>query len=110
MTKLELAIAYDVEHDLFHSQNVFSDEYITPTFIKYVEELEEENAQLKKDYEETETLLEKQIEATLKLDKENTELKEKLDIITKNAEPAGRALVDMVKREVEKAEQGKENN
>lgn len=47
MTKLELAIAYDIEHDLFHPQNVFSDEYITPTFVKYVAELEKEIKNLK---------------------------------------------------------------
>ena len=33
-------IRYDVEHDLFHPQNVFSDEYITPTFVEYVRKLE----------------------------------------------------------------------
>lgn len=47
MTGLEYAIRYDVEHDLFHPQNVFSDEYITPTFIEYVRNLEKENAGLK---------------------------------------------------------------
>ena len=48
-TKGELGrrIEYDVEHDLFHPQNIYSDEYITPTFIEYVQKLEEENAELK---------------------------------------------------------------
>ena len=46
--ELEYRIRYDVEHDLFHAQNVFSDEYITPTFIEYVQELEKENAELRK--------------------------------------------------------------
>ena len=48
-TKGELGrrIEYDVEHDLFHPQNVYSDEYITPTFIEYVQKLEQENAELK---------------------------------------------------------------
>lgn len=54
------------------------------------------------DYELTEVY-----KKVTELEKENAELKEKLDFITKNAEPAGKMLVDMVKREVEKAEQGK---
>ena len=47
-TKGELGnrIEYDVEHDLFHPQNVYSDEYITPTFIEYVRKLEKENEHL----------------------------------------------------------------
>ena len=45
--ELDYRIRYDVEHDLFHAQNVFNDEYITPTFIEYVRKLEEENAELK---------------------------------------------------------------
>ena len=47
-TKGELGnrIEYDVEHDLFHPQNVYSDEYITPTFVEYVQKLEKENAEL----------------------------------------------------------------
>lgn len=45
--ELDYRIRYDVEHDLFHAQNVFSDEYITPTFIEYVQKLEKENAELK---------------------------------------------------------------
>ena len=41
-TKGELGrrIEYDVEHDLFHAQNVYSDDYITPTFVEYVRQLE----------------------------------------------------------------------
>ena len=38
--ELEYRIRYDVEHDLFHAQNVFDDEYIKPTFIVYVQKLE----------------------------------------------------------------------
>ena len=49
--ELEYRIRYDVEHDLFHAQNVFSDEYITPTFIEYVQELEKENAERKAEIE-----------------------------------------------------------
>lgn len=45
--ELSYRIGYDVEHDLFHAQNVFNDEYITPTFIEYVQKLEKENAELK---------------------------------------------------------------
>lgn len=45
--ELDYRIRYDVEHDLFHAQNVFNDEYITPTFIEYVHKLEKENAELK---------------------------------------------------------------
>lgn len=39
-----------------------------------------ENEELKKDYEETEELLDKQIEETYKLFEENAKLKEKLEI------------------------------
>lgn len=48
-TKGELGrrIEYDVEHDLFHPQNIYSDEYITPTFVEYVQKIEKENAELK---------------------------------------------------------------
>ena len=45
--ELDYRIRYDVEHDLFHAQNVFNDEYIKPTFIEYVQKLEKENAELK---------------------------------------------------------------
>lgn len=45
--ELDYRIRYDVEHDLFHAQNVFNDEYIKPTFIEYVQKLEKENASLK---------------------------------------------------------------
>ena len=46
--ELDYRIRYDVEHDLFHAQNVFNDEYITPTFVEYVQKLEKENAVLEK--------------------------------------------------------------
>ena len=46
--ELDYRISYDVEHDLFHAQNIFNDEYIKPTFIEYVQKLEKENAELKK--------------------------------------------------------------
>ena len=45
--ELDYRIRYDVEHDLFHAQNIFNDEYIKPTFIEYVQKLEKENAELK---------------------------------------------------------------
>lgn len=45
--ELDYRIRYDVEHDLFHAQNVFNDEYIKPTFIEYVQELEKGNVELK---------------------------------------------------------------
>ena len=45
---LSYFIGYDVEHDLFHAQNVFNDEYIKPTFVEYVQKIETENADLKK--------------------------------------------------------------
>ena len=45
--ELDYRIRYDVEHGLFHAQNVFNDEYIKPTFIEYVQNLEKENAELK---------------------------------------------------------------
>lgn len=51
--ELDYRIRYDVEHDLFHAQNVFNDEYITPTFVEYVQKLEKENAELKKNYEDS---------------------------------------------------------
>ena len=49
--ELNYRIRYDVEHDLFHAQNVFNDEYITPTFIEYVQKLEKENAVLEQQIE-----------------------------------------------------------
>lgn len=45
--ELDYRIRYDVEHNLFHVKNVFNDEYITPTFVEYVQKLEKENAELK---------------------------------------------------------------
>lgn len=50
--ELDYRIRYDVEHDLFHAQNVFNDEYITPTFVEYVQKLEKENAEAKNLIEE----------------------------------------------------------
>ena len=47
--EFDYRIRYDVEHDLFHAQNIFNDEYIKPTFIEYVQNLEKENAELKKE-------------------------------------------------------------
>lgn len=44
--------------------------------LDYIIKLERENAELEKAYNETEELLDKQIEETYKLFKENTELKE----------------------------------
>ena len=72
-TKGELGrrIEYDVEHDLFHPQNVYSDEYITPTFIEYVQKLETSVRNLRRDNKELQEVLPK-------LDKENDELKYKL--------------------------------
>lgn len=49
--ELDYRIRYDVEHDLFHAQNVFNDEYIKPTFIEYVQKLEKENEELKQQIE-----------------------------------------------------------
>lgn len=49
--ELDYRIRYDVEHDLFHAQNVFNDEYIKPTFIEYVQKLEKEKAELKEKLE-----------------------------------------------------------
>ena len=49
--ELDYRIRYDVEHDLFHAQNVFNDEYIKPTFIEYVQNLEKANAELKEQIE-----------------------------------------------------------
>ena len=49
--ELSYRIGYDVEHDLFHAQNVFNDEYIKPTFIEYVQKLEKENAVLEQQIE-----------------------------------------------------------
>ena len=50
--ELDYRIRYDVEHDLFHAQNVFNAEYIKPTFIEYVQKLEKENAELKEELSE----------------------------------------------------------
>lgn len=75
--ELGYRIEYDVEHNLFHAQNVFSDEYITPTFVEYVQKLEKENAELKEhikaDCIDCADYIKNQ-----KLEKENAELKMKI--------------------------------
>ena len=45
--ELDYRIRYAVEHNLFHAKNVFNEAYIPPTFIEYVRKLEKENAELK---------------------------------------------------------------
>ena len=75
--ELEYRIRYDVEHDLFHAQNVFNDEYIPPTFIEYVQKLEEKNKVLAQNLEDTEII-------NKALEKENAELKEKFLAIKKD--------------------------
>ena len=45
--ELDYRIRYDVEHDLFHAQNIFNDEYIKPTFIEYVQKLEAQIEKMK---------------------------------------------------------------
>ena len=67
--ELSYRIGYDVEHDLFHAQNVFNDEYIKPTFVEYVQKLEKENKVLTQNLEDTEII-------NNTLEKENAELKE----------------------------------
>ena len=57
--ELDYRIRYDVEHDLFHAQNVFSEEYITPTFIEYVQKLEKENSELKVSLQKIKKLIKK---------------------------------------------------
>lgn len=52
-------------------------------YFKQVE-FERENADLKKACDETQTLLDKQIEATYKLDKENAELKNQVSFLEDN--------------------------
>lgn len=72
--ELEYRIRYDVEHDLFHAQNVFSDEYITPTFVEYVQKLEKENAENESEARELNIRLDRLI-------KENAELQHKVDTL-----------------------------
>ena len=79
--ELDYRIRYDIEHDLFHAQNVFNDEYITPTFVEYVQKLEEENAELKNKLEHRNCLdcsnhSSKLRMKTLELEKECTKAKE----------------------------------
>ena len=94
--ELDYRIRYDVEHDLFHAQNVFNDEYIKPTFIEYVQKLEKENAELKEEnkvlaqnLEDTEILNKTYEKRFDDLEKENAELKTKVTAL----ENANRAMV-----------------
>jgi hypothetical protein len=89
--ELSYRIGYDVEHDLFHAQNVFNDEYIKPTFIEYVQKLENENKVLTQNLEDTEII--------------NAELKEQLGnkVMQKQKDKA-----DLVWRLTEANEQKKE--
>ena len=57
--ELDYRIRYDVEHDLFHAQNIFSDEYIKPTFVEYVQKLEKENAVLERRIERAKECMKK---------------------------------------------------
>ena len=57
--ELDYRIRYDVEHNLFHAQNVFNDEYITPTFVEYVQKLEKENAVLERRIERAKECMKK---------------------------------------------------
>ena len=79
-TKGELGrrIEYDVEHDLFHPQNIYSDEYITPTFVEYVQKLEKEIERITVAYN---NCARDNYYKTLDLEKENAELKDKLNKI-----------------------------
>ena len=81
--ELDYRIRYDVEHNLFHVKNVFNDEYITPTFIEYVQKLEKENAELKHQLKHRNCLDCSNHSSNLRirnleLEKENAELKEAL--------------------------------
>ena len=69
--ELDYAIRYDVEHDLFHAQNVFSDEYITPTFVTYVQKLEQDLSNKKLAIQNRKADIER-------LEQENAELKARL--------------------------------
>ena len=83
--ELDYRIRYDVEHDLFHAQNIFNDEYIKPTFIEYVQKLEQENAELEAEVKEwkdkadlwckTANLKDHNIMINKELEQENAELK-----------------------------------
>lgn len=81
--ELDYRIRYDVEHDLFHAQNVFDDEYITPTFIEYVQNLEKENAELKENNQFLNNLVKEKEQRGLEIQedllKENAELKKELE-------------------------------
>jgi prophage DNA circulation protein len=76
--ELRYRIGYDVEHDLFHAQNVFNDEYITPTFVEYVQKLEKENKVLAQNLEDTEILNKTYEKRFEDLEKKNAELKTKV--------------------------------
>ena len=45
--ELDYRIRYDVEHNLFYAKNVFNEEYISPTFIEYVQKLEAQIEKMK---------------------------------------------------------------
>jgi len=75
--ELDYAIRYDVEHDLFHAQNVFSDEYITPTFVTYVQKLEQDLSNKKLAIQNRKADIER-------LENENAELKEKISYLKDN--------------------------
>lgn len=62
-----------------------------PENCKY-RQLQKENAELKKACDETQELLDKQIEATYKLDKENTELRDNYEQYKAVAEPEIKSL------------------
>ena len=76
--ELDYRIRYDVEHDLFHAQNVFSDEYITPTFVEYVQNIEKENAELKERIQTLEQIKKEHTDYTIKVEEERTSVKEQL--------------------------------
>ena len=101
-TKGELGyrIEYDVEHDLFHPQNVYSEEYITPTFVGYVRKLEEENAELNE-------RLQKKINTTTVSDYPYSALKleEAKEIIEELYDKIPASHSDYYKEVMEKAEQ-----
>ena len=125
--ELSYRIGYDVEHDLFHAQNVFNDEYIKPTFIEYVQKLEKENTELKDalegykqnakwcdkcdkitDLEKENKVLAQNLEDTeiinKALEKENAELKSIADF----QQSGNMSRYFELKRQAEKLEEAKE--
>ena len=114
-TKGELGrrIEYDVEHDLFHPQNIYSDEYITPTFVEYVQKLEKEIKRLETELAITDHDREHNYYECLDLYKKVAELEaevtrlknENLDIInkyTRFAETDRRTIAELEKKLTEK--------